>query len=164
MKTCKRCGGTYERWCLSCKREYARKYRLANQEKSRESKRSAVAKKHEKYVADSLRYQAEHPENHCANAKRYRATHPERCRAYTQIWADANRDKCAAERAAYRAVRDGKIIRPSTCQECGASGRIEGHHHNGYDRAYWLDIAWLCKPCHRKADLAGHGKATRRAA
>lgn len=43
------------------------------------------------------------------------------------------------------AVYSGKIIKPSTCQSCGCSGVIHGHHEN-YDRPY--DVLWLCVRCH----------------
>lgn len=61
---------------------------------------------------------------------------------------------------AYRMVRSaisaGKLARPSTCSECGATpkttldGRaaIQAHHHKGYDHP--LEVTWLCAFCHRK--------------
>jgi hypothetical protein len=48
-----------------------------------------------------------------------------------------------------RALRNGVLVRPPACEECGATGRIEGHHPD-YD--FPLAIEWLCRPCHRKAD------------
>lgn len=62
-----------------------------------------------------------------------------------------------------RAVETGKLIKPSSCQangrygnecqgECGKEN-LQGHHHLGYwPKAVWLEVEWLCVPCHNVAD------------
>lgn len=60
-------------------------------------------------------------------------------------------EKAAARRKFARALKTGKIQRPDTCQECGAAGRIEGHHP---DYSKPLEVEWLCFRCHR----AAHGQ------
>ena len=46
-------------------------------------------------------------------------------------------------------VDAGNIQRPKTCEECGATGRIEAAHFN-YDEP--LRVRWLCCSCHRRWD------------
>lgn len=47
-------------------------------------------------------------------------------------------------------VQAENIVRPETCEECGASNcRIEGAHFN-YDEP--LRVRWLCAACHRRWD------------
>lgn len=54
-----------------------------------------------------------------------------------------------ARSALKRAIKKGIVVRPATCEHCGATGvRIQGHHH---DYMKPLDVWWLCQPCHGAA-------------
>jgi hypothetical protein len=46
------------------------------------------------------------------------------------------------------AVRRGKLIKPTSCDECGTPGKGIGlqAHHADYTKP--LDVAWLCPTCH----------------
>ena len=68
---------------------------------------------------------------------KYRSAHPQ----------PRERDpiKAAARRAVNEAVRYGRLPKPSACQDCGATGRIHGHHED-YNRP--LAVDWLCARCH----------------
>ena len=46
------------------------------------------------------------------------------------------------------AVRNGKLIKPDSCEDCGTTPiRLHGHHD---DYAYPLVVRWLCPGCHNK--------------
>jgi hypothetical protein len=47
-----------------------------------------------------------------------------------------------------RAKRNGMIIVPDKCSNCGQSGPVHGHHFLGYEEAHQLDVHWLCPSCH----------------
>jgi len=59
----------------------------------------------------------------------------------------ADRKKRRAHGAVARAIRQGKLSRPSLCEECGSPNQLEAHHD---DYAQPLQVIWLCKFCHAK--------------
>ena len=70
-------------------------------------------------------------------------------------WRQKNPDKVRAQGAVRDAVRNGKIKKPSYCEDCktGLPAKlIQGHHHNGYENR--LDVRWLCNACHGRAHVA----------
>lgn len=66
-------------------------------------------------------------------------------REYRYSRSPGQREREWANAAVVRAVRSGKLVRPESCQRCGASGRIHGHHP---DYSQPLVVEWLCVPCH----------------
>lgn len=46
------------------------------------------------------------------------------------------------------AIRDGKVIRPTTCQFCNCDTKIIQGHHWRYDEEHKFDVLWLCPKCH----------------
>jgi hypothetical protein len=45
------------------------------------------------------------------------------------------------------AIKEGRLVRPLGCSECGREGDIEGHHED-YNKP--LEVVWLCIQCHIK--------------
>jgi RNA polymerase sigma factor (sigma-70 family) len=43
------------------------------------------------------------------------------------------------------ALKDGTLLKPETCSQCGNGGKINAHHED-YDKP--LDVVWLCNCCH----------------
>lgn len=80
--------------------------------------------------------------------KRYLQTEEGRKSAqkYKEKWANDNVIKRSANIIVGNAVREGRIIKPDNCQQCGIKHeRIHGHHDN-YD--YPMVVRWLCPKCH----------------
>lgn len=104
--------------------------------------------------ADVAKYQKENHEKVCAY-DRERFKSPERkakVLVYQQRMRQRNKHKYVARAAVASAVRRGDLVKPKTCQSCGAGGRIEGHHH---DYSKPLEVSWYCFKCHR---TKGHGQ------
>jgi len=72
---------------------------------------------------------------------------------YMSRWVKRNPLKVAAHRAVRRAIKNGSLIRPATCESCGVVEVIESHHE---DYGKPLIVQWLCRECH----VAVHRKHT----
>jgi len=61
-------------------------------------------------------------------------------------WRKRNPIKRMASVIVGNAVRDGKLIKPETCEDCSSEpNRLHGHHD---DYAFPLVVRWLCPGCH----------------
>lgn len=70
-------------------------------------------------------------------------------------WNRENPKKRAAHAAVRRALANGELVKPETCERCDA---INVHaHHDSYEPAHWLDVKWLC-PKHHAIRHAEIGK------
>lgn len=77
--------------------------------------------------------------------------------------------KDRARRKVRDAVKSGKLVPASSCEDCGkivspaSDGRrgIHAHHYLGYDKP--LDVQWLCPKCHFKHDPRPKGEEQGRA-
>ena len=56
-------------------------------------------------------------------------------------------NRSAARSAVTNAVRDGRLIKPDTCESCNNKCNPHGHHCD-YNKP--LDVMWLCVSCHNK--------------
>ena len=80
--------------------------------------------------------------------ERKRNSKPERMASIgkrAKQWRVNNPEKYAAHTKLNNAVRDGKIIKPKVCDECGLPSKLHAHHE---DYIKPLEVKWLCVPCH----------------
>lgn len=142
LRTCKICGATSEE-----KAFYARvNSRCADCHKAKvRENRAAKSDYYRQYDATRFQQDPRVKERH----KKYRATEAgvSSTRLARKKWEHQNPIKKAAHIILNNAVRDGRIIKPSSCQSCGAKCRIHGHHE---DYADPLSVKWLCQTCHLK--------------
>lgn len=84
---------------------------------------------------------------------RERSMQPQRIALRARVskeWDRKHPDRARAQTQAARAVRAGKLTKPTLCEGCGLpKNRLEKHHP---DYSKPLLIVWLCKPCHAIAD------------
>jgi len=69
----------------------------------------------------------------------------ERVNRISKEWNKRNKEKRVAYSKVYYAIQKGTLIKPSRCEICGRSGRIEAHHE---DYAEPYEVKWLCPLCH----------------
>jgi len=79
--------------------------------------------------------------------RRYQKTEAGRAsmRKSQKKWVSNNPEKRAAHLILNNSLRRGEITKPDSCQDCGRTGRIHGHHH---DYTKPIDVEWLCANCH----------------
>lgn len=70
---------------------------------------------------------------------------------YERAYRAANPEKLKARRAVRYAVSKGRLVRPTSCERCGATGGPIDASHDDYSRP--LDVEWLCRTCHRWKDF-----------
>lgn len=81
------------------------------------------------------------PEKQREHRRRWNRNHPER----NPRWREKNPEKRKAHDAVRKALKSGRLVRPDTCEGCGATGRLHAHHDD-YEKR--LDVRWLCPSCH----------------
>lgn len=146
-KTCKRCEKQLpasdfyatDTSCKECRKECVREYRKKNIEKIREYDRGRGMLPHR--VKARKRY-----EQTPAGKAAIKRAHQKQNRI--------NPVKRGARIIVGNALRDGRITRPSNCQDCGERTRLHGHHD---DYARPMDVRWLCAACHHEWH-AKHGQ------
>lgn len=65
------------------------------------------------------------------------------CKAYYEV----HPERRSVSGKLCAAVKSGHLVRPETCEVCGAKTHINGHHP---DYSQPLVVMWVCQPCHKK--------------
>lgn len=140
MKICKRCDAekndedyySKDSTCKVCRRRMVKENRERNSEYYREY--------------DKKRFQLDPKVKQ--RHKRYQSTEAghESLSKSRKRWEEKNIIKKAASTMVGNAVRDGKLLKPDSCEACGNTpNRLHGHHD---DYAFPLSVRWLCSRCH----------------
>lgn len=66
-------------------------------------------------------------------------------------WRYSNWHKVLAQCKLQRAVKSGRVIKPTSCSSCGQTNPLHGHHD---DYSKPLEVRWLCSSCHKLFHLA----------
>jgi hypothetical protein len=86
--------------------------------------------------------------------RRYRQRSKTALAAYWRAWRKKHPGRKSAHGKVQRAVKNGVLVRPKACQECGKrTSLLDAHHDQGY--AMPLRVRWLCKKCHMACRKAG---------
>ena len=116
--------------CKLCTKSDANKHRSENLEKVRAYDRNRPNKE------ERIRKQSEYHKTKVGSdvkklsSKNYRDRFPQ---------------KYSAKNAVSNAIRDGRLHRPSKCNQCGVECKPQGHHD---DYSKPLSVRWLCIRCH----------------
>ena len=148
MKTCFKCG---EEKPLS---EFYKHKQMkdGHLNKCKSCSKSDVSKNYRKNIDHYKEYEkarAGLPHRVKAREEYARAEHGKKvsCKA-KQKWNKRNPIKRMASTIVGNAVRDGRLVKPSSCSSCGSTPkRLHGHHD---DYAFPLVVRWLCPGCHNK--------------
>ena len=98
----------------------------------------------ERYRAyDRYRYETQ-PKRKALLAKRYGTEAQKESQMKSNLQYKKDRVKFSAHYLLSNAVRDKRIIKGS-CEMCGSTENINGHHDDYY---YPLTVRWLCRKCH----------------
>jgi len=167
-KRCTKCGETKHRSefnrdshkksglqssCKRCQRIASRKWREKNPEKAAERNRRWHRENRERVSENNKRWNKENPDRRAELNRRWTEQNRDRAAAHAKAKRERYPQKEQARAEVRRALRQGRLVRPEYCEECGGEGRPykDGRspiqaHHDDYSRP--LDVRWLCRDCH----------------
>ena len=116
--------------CKTCTRADVMQHREDNIERVREYDRNRPNKQQRSLESQVYQRTPSGKEAHARAGVNYTARYPKKRYAVTSVG---------------NAVRDGKLIRPDSCEVCQTFCTPHGHHDD-YDLP--LQVRWLCVPCH----------------
>ena len=135
---------------LVARAAYVRAYYKKNREKSLREAKAWKQRNRDRYRAlvreNEARRRRSDPD-YREKQRRRSADYYRRCRAKRILLAIRHNatERGKARRILQHAVRDGLLIRPSVCDNCGSGGRIQAHHPD-YSRP--MSVIWVCSLCH----------------
>lgn len=112
--------------CIECVKAYAKLLYKKNKLNGSWIKKERIRNRERYY---RLNYKTKHKRNSIANNK-WRKNNPLAYKAHIIV---------------NNAIRDGKLTKPSSCENCNKKTKVEAHHK---DYSKPLNIRWLCIKCH----------------
>lgn len=132
------------------RKEYLQQWRLKNREKCKQY--SKKERDNRKEIIAAKRVTPEARKTMLKAIKNWRKENKERYLQTQKEYKKRNRYKINARFRVTNAIRRGKMMRGTKCDQCGSeSGKMEAHHED-YSKPY--EVQWLCWVCHRQK----HGK------
>lgn len=154
--------------CKACDKEIKLKFRLEKPEKLKERKRNEYLrnkekindknmenywKNHEQRVLKNREYsrRPEIKDKARVRNREFKRKKRELISAKLLIQAENEKIQRKVHILVCLAVKEGKLLKPNFCENCGEKKDLQGHHE---DYSKPLDVIWLCFLCHCKR----HGK------
>lgn len=147
-------------WCKSCQSNYKKQHYSNNKKK---------------YLDRAKKQREQNPEEYKEYLKEYYQKNKEYIRGKQKEYLQTEQGKAAVRKAqttyrnsseyslkqnarkkVLRAVKSGKLIKPTKCESCGKETALEAHHSD-YNKP--LEVKWFCKQCHENTHHfnEGHG-------
>lgn len=112
--------------------------------------REYYRKNKKRLIAKMAIYRREHLDKLRQYIKDYQKAHPRKATPHDlekmREWKRKNPEKVKVRYLVWKAMRDGIIKKPESCEECGSKTRICAHHD---DYSKPLQVRWLCWSCHK---------------
>lgn len=132
--------------CKTCASAYGKKWYRDNKTR-KDAQNAQWAKNNGEYLTHYHRqWHQKHVEIRTERSRGWWKNHPEQRRLREANYRHSNPQKVSAHQAVWYALKKGKIIKPTNCEQCGRAVKIHGHHH---DYVKKLEVVWLCGKCHR---------------
>lgn len=131
--------------CTKCKNREANRARWNSL--TLEERRAIIARRdpEKRKITDVKRYYR-HSTKRLAAMKVWAANNRERVYEAKRLNDAKFPDRYVARYTMGNAIRDGRLTRGTTCEDCGVTGvRINGHHED-YSKPF--DVVWVCNACH----------------
>lgn len=176
MKTCIKCGeekpveqfpkykdrkGEYAYYneCKSCRSAYKKKHYEKDKQAYLDRAKAQREKDPEAYKAYLKEYYRENKETLRKKQKEY-MMNPEAQEMRRGIFRrylnnPQNQIKNQSRAITRRAIANGIITRPNTCEICGGECKPEAHHE---DYTKPLEVIWVCKQCHENIHHLNEGE------
>lgn len=123
-----------------------REWRENHPEAAKESSRKTDRKRRERRMRE---YEANR-EPRLATNQAWKDRSREHISTYNRSYYHSHKVEHQARIAVRRALKAGRLVKPSNCNRCPQqTDDLIGHHHS-YARENWLDVEWLCKKCHMR--------------